>query len=101
MDDTRVTAVGAIQPTFAHRAEYAALRGAVAAMERLSFPRAGGIGQRIGRLGYWPLGIRRAVETGTWKEVDTIELSPELADVQSARFCCNDVCASGTATRRS
>ena len=50
-----------IQPTFAHRAEYAALRGAVAAMERLSFRRAGVLGERIGRLGYWPLGIRRAV----------------------------------------
>ena len=50
-----------IQPTFAHRAEYAALRGAVAAMERLSFRRAGALGERIGRLGYWPLGIRRAV----------------------------------------
>jgi len=50
-----------IQPTFAHRAEYAALRSAVAAMERLSFARAGVLGERIGRLGYWPLGIRRAV----------------------------------------
>ena len=49
------------QPTFAHRAEYAAMRGAVAAMERLSFARAGRIGERIGRLGYAPLGIRRAV----------------------------------------
>lgn len=54
-------AVAAIQPTFSHRAEYAALRGAVAAMERLSFTRAGNIGNRIGQLGYRPLGIRRAV----------------------------------------
>ena len=51
----------AIQPTFAHRAEYAALRGAVAAMSRLSFRHAGTIGERIGRFGYAPLGIRRAV----------------------------------------
>lgn len=51
----------AIQPSFAHRAEYAAIRGAVAAMERLSFQRAGAIGGRIGRFGYRPLGIRRAV----------------------------------------
>jgi KDO2-lipid IV(A) lauroyltransferase len=56
-----VSAVAAIQPTFSHRAEYAALRGAVAAMERLSFTRAGNIGNRIGQLGYRPLGIRRAV----------------------------------------
>jgi Kdo2-lipid IVA lauroyltransferase/acyltransferase len=60
-----VTAVSApataIQPSFAHRAEYAALRSAVAAVEKLSFANAGGIGERIGRLGYAPLGIRRAV----------------------------------------
>src|SRR6187402_2931806 len=57
-----VTAPGtAIQPSFTHRAEYAALRSAVAAVERLSFANAGGIGERIGRLGYAPLGIRRAV----------------------------------------
>jgi KDO2-lipid IV(A) lauroyltransferase len=56
-----VSAVAAIQPTFSHRAEYAALRGAVAAMERLSFTRAGNIGNRIGQLGYRPLGIRRVV----------------------------------------
>lgn len=56
-----MTAVSTIQPTFTHRAEYAALRGAVAAMERLSFRRAGVLGERIGRLGYWPLGIRRGV----------------------------------------
>jgi len=54
-------AASAIQPSFAHRAEYAALRSAVAAVERLSFARAGRIGDRIGRLGYAPLGIRRAV----------------------------------------
>ena len=51
----------AMQPSFTHRAEYAAIRGAVAAMERLSFRRAGAIGERIGRFGYRPLGIRRSV----------------------------------------
>jgi len=51
----------AMHPSFSHRAEYAALRGAVAAMERLSFQRAGSIGERIGRFGYRPLGIRRTV----------------------------------------
>jgi KDO2-lipid IV(A) lauroyltransferase len=49
------------QTTFAHRAEYVALRGAVAAMERLSFSSAGKFGARIAGLGYRPLGIRRAV----------------------------------------
>ncbi|HEY4306412.1 MAG TPA: lysophospholipid acyltransferase family protein [Gemmatimonadaceae bacterium] len=48
-------------PSLAHRAEYAALRSAVAAMERLSFIRAGVVGERIGQLGYAPLKIRRAV----------------------------------------
>jgi KDO2-lipid IV(A) lauroyltransferase len=56
-----VSVAEAMQPSFTHRAEYAAIRGAVAAMERLSFQRAGGLGERIGRLGYRPLGIRRAV----------------------------------------
>ena len=56
-----MSAAEAMHPSFSHRAEYAALRGAVAAMERLSFRRAGSIGERIGRFGYRPLGIRRAV----------------------------------------
>ncbi len=62
MDDGDVTAaVLPPPPTLAHRAEYAALRGAVATFERFSFNHAGRLGERIGRLGYWPLGIRRAV----------------------------------------
>jgi KDO2-lipid IV(A) lauroyltransferase len=56
-----LTAPSTHHPTFAHRAEYAALRGAVAAFERLSFARAGWIGDRIARLGFSPIGIRRAV----------------------------------------
>jgi len=59
--DEDVSVAGAVHPTVAHRAEYAALRGAVAAMEHLSFARAGTVGDRIGRLGYRPLGIRRDV----------------------------------------
>jgi Kdo2-lipid IVA lauroyltransferase/acyltransferase len=59
--DGAVTTTSAIQPTFAHRAEYAALRGAVAAVERLGFGAAGRVGERIGRLGYAPLRIRRDV----------------------------------------
>ena len=50
-----------MQPSLAHRAEYAALRSAVAAAARLSFSRAGSIGEAIGRLGYSPFGIRRRV----------------------------------------
>lgn len=47
--------------TFAHYAEYAALRGALAALAALSFERAGAVGERLGALGYRPFGIRRAV----------------------------------------
>ena len=61
MGDDVTTATAVAQPTFAHRAEYAALRGAVAAMERLSFSSAGRIGARIGSLGFSPLNIRRDV----------------------------------------
>jgi Kdo2-lipid IVA lauroyltransferase/acyltransferase len=50
-----------MSPTLAHRAEYAALRSAVAAVGTLSFSRAGAIGETVGRLGYSPLGIRRRV----------------------------------------
>ena len=47
--------------TFSHYAEYYGLRGAVSGLRRLSLRRAAGIGEWIGRLGYRPLGVRRAV----------------------------------------
>ena len=47
--------------TLSHAAQFYALRGAVAAIEVLSWPRAGALGAWIGSLGYRPLGIRRAV----------------------------------------
>ena len=47
--------------TLAHYAQYYGIRGSVAALRRLSFERASAIGERIGMLGYRPLGIRRAV----------------------------------------
>jgi len=47
--------------TLSHYAQYYGIRGAAAALRRLSFERAGAIGERIGMLGYKPLGIRRAV----------------------------------------
>jgi KDO2-lipid IV(A) lauroyltransferase len=48
-------------PTLAHRAEYAALRGVVAALGTVSPARAGDIGARLGRFGYRALRIRRRV----------------------------------------
>lgn len=46
-------------PTIAHRAEYWALRGVVAALDSVSLPRAAAFGERLGALGYRPLRIRR------------------------------------------
>jgi len=76
-----VSTASTIQPTFAHRAEYAAIRGAVAAVEKLSFSHAGGIGARIGRFGYAPLGIRRAVV-----ERQLAAALPELSDAERERI---------------
>lgn len=65
-------------PTFAHRAEYTALRAAVAAVERLSFARAGVVGARLGAFGYAPFGIRRAVVerqlSAAFPELDRAEI---------------------------
>ena len=47
--------------TLAHRAQYYALRAAVALLGRVGIRRAGAVGARIGALGYRPLGVRRAV----------------------------------------
>ena len=49
------------RPTLAHRAEYYALRGTVAALARLPWKRASDIGARIGLVGHSPLGVRREV----------------------------------------
>lgn len=46
---------------FAHHLEYYGLRGAVAALNRLSLRRAAAIGEWIGALGYRPFGVRRRV----------------------------------------
>jgi KDO2-lipid IV(A) lauroyltransferase len=45
----------------AHYAEYLALRAALAAMRWLGIERAAAFGERLGAVGYRPLGIRRAV----------------------------------------
>lgn len=47
--------------TVAHRAEYAALRGAAGALRGLGVRGASAVGARIGGLGYSPLRIRRGV----------------------------------------
>lgn len=47
--------------TLSHRLEYYGIRGAAAALRRLSFRRAGDIGEWLGYLIYRPFGMRRAV----------------------------------------
>ncbi len=47
--------------TLSHRAQYAALRGAVGALRIFGFRGASAAGGRLGALGYSPIGIRRAV----------------------------------------
>jgi KDO2-lipid IV(A) lauroyltransferase len=47
--------------SFAHRAEFTALRAVVGALGAMDWQRAGNVGARIGALGYRPLGIRRRV----------------------------------------
>jgi KDO2-lipid IV(A) lauroyltransferase len=47
--------------SLAHRTQYAALRGTVRALQRLSWGRAGDVGALLGTVGYRPLGVRRRV----------------------------------------
>ncbi len=48
-------------PTFVHRLQYALLRGMVAVLSALPLDLARRVGERIGLLGYFPLGIRKRV----------------------------------------
>lgn len=48
-------------PTLAHRAEYYAMRATIEALRALSWERACKVGERLGALGYRPLGIRKRV----------------------------------------
>jgi len=60
VSETRVLApLGDV--SLAHSAEYAALRATVASLTALPWQRAGRLGAWIGRLGYFPLRIRREV----------------------------------------
>jgi Kdo2-lipid IVA lauroyltransferase/acyltransferase len=68
------------EATLSHYAEYYALRGAVAALDRLSLRQAGRIGEWLGALGYRPFGIRRAVV-----ERQVRAALPELSDEEVHR----------------
>jgi KDO2-lipid IV(A) lauroyltransferase len=49
------------KPTLAHRAEYYAMRATIGALRAMSWDAACRIGERLGVLGYRPLGIRKRV----------------------------------------
>lgn len=49
------------KPTISHRAEYYSLRAMMKALEKLPWSSACAVGERMGRLGHWPLGIRKDV----------------------------------------
>ena len=49
------------KPTMAHRAEYYTMRATIRALSALSWDAACRIGERLGALGYRPLGIRKRV----------------------------------------
>jgi Kdo2-lipid IVA lauroyltransferase/acyltransferase len=67
--------------SLAHRAEYYALRGTVAGLQRLSWRRAGALGARIGALGYRPFGVRRRIV-----ERQVAAAFPELPDSEVRRI---------------
>ncbi len=48
-------------PTLAHRAQYLALRSLIGALRLVGWNTAAAVGEWVGRLGYAPLGIRRAL----------------------------------------
>ena len=56
-----MTAAAIRRPTLSHRAQYAAIRGAVGTLDLFGFRGASRVGAWLGGLGYRPLGIRRGV----------------------------------------
>jgi KDO2-lipid IV(A) lauroyltransferase len=69
------------KPTIAHRAEYYAMRATIGALRALPWDAAGKIGERLGALGYKPLGIRKRVV-----EKQIAAAFPELDDVAVVRL---------------
>ncbi|HEV2016969.1 MAG TPA: hypothetical protein VGQ98_01555, partial [Gemmatimonadaceae bacterium] len=49
------------KPTLAHRAEYYTMRATIGALRALSWEAACKVGEKLGALGYRPLGIRKRV----------------------------------------
>lgn len=74
-------APSAPSPSFAHRAEYLALRAAMGSIGALSWRRAGDVGARLAMLGYRPFGIRRRVV-----DRQIAAAFPELSEAEVARI---------------
>lgn len=70
-----------MKATLSHRLEYAALRAALAVVHLLPFEVARRFGARLGRLGYFPLGIRRRVV-----EAQIAAAFPDLPETDIARL---------------
>lgn len=64
-------------PTLSHRAEVYSMRAVFAGLRKLPWDRACAIGERLGALGHWPLGIRREVV-----ERQIAAAFPELSETQ-------------------
>ncbi|HUQ48241.1 MAG TPA: lysophospholipid acyltransferase family protein [Gemmatimonadaceae bacterium] len=64
-------------PTLSHRIEFYSMRAAFAGLQKLPWDRACAIGEQLGALGRWPLGIRRHVV-----ERQIAAAFPELSDSQ-------------------
>jgi KDO2-lipid IV(A) lauroyltransferase len=60
-DDAKHPDMRERKPTLAHRAEYYTMRATIRALGALSWDSACKIGERLGELGYRPLGIRKRV----------------------------------------
>jgi Kdo2-lipid IVA lauroyltransferase/acyltransferase len=73
-------------PRLPHYAQYYAIRGAVAALDRLSIRRAGRIGEWLGALGYRPLGIRRAVVERQVRAAFSGLAEPEVLRIARASY---------------
>jgi KDO2-lipid IV(A) lauroyltransferase len=51
----------AATPNLRHRVQYGAMRAVLGALDLMSWPKAAAFGERLGALGYKPLGVRRDV----------------------------------------
>lgn len=73
-------------PTLAHRAQYAALRAFIGGLGLVGWRTAGALGGALGRLGYAPLGIRRALVEDHLRRCFPDWDEPRVRDVARASY---------------